>query len=122
MCIRDRYFPRDMVENALSIAPKRYMMRAPDPAKDQDIYLGRQLFASSGGCPNAYDRIRGRRPGDLESYREAIQLQQSFDIIHKLSPAPEPQDVPIHLRHLASVENQIVNADMALAIYSRGWS
>ena len=114
------HFPRDMVENALQTAPKRYTMRAPDPAKDQEIYLGRQLFASSGGCPNAYDRIRGRRPGDLESYREAIQLQQSFDIIHKLSPAPEPQDVPIHLRHLAMVETQIANADKALAIYARG--
>ena len=114
------HFPWDMVENALQTAPKRYTMRAPDPAKDQEIYLGRQLFASSGGCPNAYDRIRGRRPGDLESYREAIQLQQSFDIIHKLSPAPEPQDVLIHLRHLAMVETQIVNADKALAIYARG--
>jgi len=114
------YVPRDMVENALETAPKRYTMRAPNTAKDQDIYLGRQLFASSGGCPNAYDRIRGRRPGDLESYREAIQLQQSFDIIHKLSPAPEPQDVPIHLRHLAMVETQIANADKALAIYARG--
>ena len=114
------YFPKDMVENALSTAPKRYTMRAPDPNKDQEIYLGRQLFASSGGCPNAYDRIRGRRPGDLESYREAIQLQQSFDVIHKLSPAPEPQDVPIHLRHLAMVETQIANADKALAIYARG--
>ena len=101
-------------------APKRYFMRAPESAKDQEIYLGRQLFASSGGCPNAYDRIRGRRPGDLKSYREAIQLQQSFDIIHKLSPAPEPQDVPIHLRHLAMVEIQIANADKALAIYARG--
>ena len=107
-------------ENALHTAPKRYIMRAPESAKDQEIYLGRQLFASSGGCPNAYDRIRGRRPGDLKSYREAIQLQQSFDIIHKLSPAPEPQDVPIHLRHLAMVETQIANADKALAIYARG--
>ena len=25
------YFPKDMVENALSTAPKRYTMRAPDP-------------------------------------------------------------------------------------------
>jgi len=114
------FFPRDMVANAIKTAPKRYFMRAPDSGKDQEIYLGRQLFASSGGCPNAYDRIRGRRPGDLESYREAIQLQQSFDVIHKLSPAPEPQDVPIHLRHLAMVETQIANADKALAIYSRG--
>ena len=114
------FLPREMVENALHTAPKRYIMRAPESAKDQEIYLGRQLFASSGGCPNAYDRIRGRRPGDLESYREAIQLQQSFDIIHKLSPAPEPQDVPIHLRHLAMVETQIANADKALAIYARG--
>ena len=114
------YFPRDMVENALKSAPKSFVMKAPNPERDQDIYLGRQLFASSGGCPNAYDRIRGRRPGDLESYREAVQLQQSFDIIHKLSPAPEPQDVPVHLRHLAMVETQLAYADKPLAVYARG--
>jgi trimethylamine--corrinoid protein Co-methyltransferase len=114
------YLPKDMVEDALTSAPKKYTLKAPNPEHDQDIYLGRQLFASSGGCPNAYDRIRGRRPGDLASFRDAIQLQQSFDVIHKLSPAPEPQDVPIEVRHLAMIETQLANADKALALYARG--
>ena len=33
------FFPCEMVENALETAPKRYFMRAPDSAKDQDIFL-----------------------------------------------------------------------------------
>ena len=114
------FFPRDMIEHALMTAPKRYVLRAPNSQNDQAIFLGRQLFASSGGCPNAFDRIRGRRPGNLDSFRDAIQLQQSFDIIHKLSPAPEPQDIPLHLRHLAMTETQLANADKALALYARG--
>lgn len=114
------FIPRELVLNSIKMAPKRYVLRAPNPENDLDIYLGRQLFASSGGCPNAHDRIRGRRPGCKESFRDAVQLQQSFDIIHKLSPAPEPQDVPIQFRHYTILETQLENADKPLAVYARG--
>ena len=112
--------PRDLVLNSIQLAPKRYLLRAPNPKHNLDIRLGRQFFSSSGGCPNAHDRIRGRRPGCKESFRDAVQLQQSFDIIHKLSPAPEPQDVPIHFRHYTILQTQLENADKPLAVYARG--
>jgi trimethylamine--corrinoid protein Co-methyltransferase len=112
--------PRDLVLNSIQLAPKRYLLRAPNPKNNLDIRLGRQFFSSSGGCPNAHDRIRGRRPGCKESFRDAVQLQQSFDIIHKLSPAPEPQDVPIQLRHYTILQTQLENADKPLAVYARG--
>ncbi len=114
------FFPREMVLSAITTAPKKYSLRAPNPENDLDIYLGRQLFASSGGCPNANDRIRGRRPGCTESFRDAIQLQQSFDIIHKLSPAPEPQNIPVQFRHYTLLKTQLENADKPLAVYARG--
>ena len=112
--------PRDLVLNSIQLAPKRYLLRAPNPKHNLDIRLGRQFFSSSGGCPNAHDRIRGRRPGCKESFRDAVQLQQSFDIIHKLSPAPEPQDVPIQFRHYTILQTQLENADKPLAVYARG--
>jgi len=112
--------PRELVLNSIQLAPKRYLLRAPNPKHNLDIRLGRQFFSSSGGCPNAHDRIRGRRPGCKESFRDAVQLQQSFDIIHKLSPAPEPQDVPIQFRHYTILQTQLGNADKPLAVYARG--
>ena len=114
------FIPKELVLNAIKKAPKRYPLKAPNSENDLDIYLGRQLFASSGGCPNAHDRVRGRRPGCKDSFRDAIQLQQSFDIIHKLSPAPEPQDIPIQYRHYTILNTQLENADKPLAVYARG--
>ena len=43
------FIPKELVLNAIKKAPKKYPLRAPNPENDLDIYLGRQLFASSGG-------------------------------------------------------------------------
>jgi trimethylamine--corrinoid protein Co-methyltransferase len=78
------------------------------------------MFAAGGSCPNISDRIRGRRPGDLASFHESLCLQQHFDVIHTLTPAPEPQDIPPHLRHFAMMQPQIELCDKPLIAYSRG--
>lgn len=114
------HFPRDMVDAALASAPKTLVQKAPNPAQDLDIREGSMIFAPAGGCPNVSDRIRGRRPGDLESYVDGVKLMQHFDVIHKLSPAPEPQDVPVHLRHYAMMETQLLHSDKPLSVYGRG--
>jgi trimethylamine--corrinoid protein Co-methyltransferase len=49
-----------------------------------------------------------------------VRLMQSFDVIHKLSPAPEPQDIPVHLRHYAMMQTQMGLGDKALTVYGRG--
>ncbi len=110
----------EMVTEALRTAPQRFQMRAANPGRDQDVYPGRLLFSPGGGCPNVSDRINGRRPGDLASYADAVRLMQSFDVIHKLSPAPEPQDIPVHLRHYAMLRTQISLSDKPLTVYARG--
>ncbi len=111
---------RDMVAEALRTAPARMVLRAPNPDFDQDYSAGSVLFTAAGGCPNVSDRINGRRPGDLASYRDAVRLVQGFDAIHKQTVAPEPQDVPIHLRHLAMMEAQLTLGDKPLVVYARG--
>ena len=45
---------------------------------------------------------------------------QSFDVIHKLTPAPEPQDIPVHLRHYAMMQTQMGLGDKAVTVYGRG--
>ncbi len=111
---------RDMVASALAAAPRSIRLRAANPAREQDYALGSMLFMAGAGCPNAFDRERGRRPGDLTGYLETLRLQQSFDVIHMHGPSVEPQDVPIHLRHYAMMKGQLENCDKPMFVYARG--
>jgi trimethylamine--corrinoid protein Co-methyltransferase len=111
---------RDIVAAALTSAPRSIRLRAANPAREQDYTLGSMLFMAGAGCPNAFDRDRGRRPGDLTGYLETLRLQQSFDVIHMHGPSVEPQDVPIHLRHYAMMKGQLENCDKPMFVYARG--
>ena len=111
---------REIVEAALVTAPCSIRLRAANPAREQVYENGTLMFTAGAGCPNVIDLDRGRRPGSLETYTEAIRLQQSFDVIHKLGPSAEPQDVPAHLRHYAMIQTQLANADKPLFVYARG--
>lgn len=111
---------RDIVENALHTAPKSMRMRAINPKRERVYELGAMLFTCGAGCPHATDAVRGRRPGSSRDFAEAIKLQQSFDVIHLLAPATEPQDVPVHLRHYDLTRSQIAYADKPLFVFARG--
>ena len=97
-----------------------FVLHALNPARNVPVAPGQLIFTPGGGCPNVTDRIRGRRPGDLSSYTDAVKLMQSFNVIHKLSPAPEPQDIPVHLRHYAMMQTALglSDAEFASAPYS----
>lgn len=114
------FIGRDIIESALKTAPKSIRMRAANPEREQDYALGTMLFAPGAGCPNVTDLVRGRRPGDLESYEETLKLQQAFDVMHVLGPSSEPQDVPIQDRHYAQMRAQMIYCDKPMFAYSRG--
>ena len=111
---------REMVEGALASAPKSFRLRAACGEREQMFENGAMIFSGSGGCPNVTDLKNGRRAGSLETYEDAIKLQQSFDVIHVLSPAAEPQDVPVNYRHYAMMETQLALADKPVFVYARG--
>ena len=111
---------REIVEAALAVAPRSFPLMAPNPDKSLLVEPGYMIFSPGGGCPNASDRVRGRRPGDLESYTEALKLHHSFDVIHFVGPSAEPQDVPAHLRHYAFMRAQLGVTDKPLFVYARG--
>lgn len=111
---------RDMVAAALTKAPRSIRLRAANPAHEQLFEPGAALFMAGSGCPNVTDNIRGRRPGSRESFVETLRLQQSFDVIHMHGPSAEPQDVPIHLRHYALMQDQLTNCTKPLFVYARG--
>lgn len=114
------YFGRDMIEAAIASAPKSIACRAAARARDFTLELGNLVFQPGAGAPHATDCIRGRRPGDAQSYTELVQLTHHHDVLHMLPPLVEPQDVPTHLRHYFTMECQLANSDKFPFIFSRG--
>lgn len=111
---------RDIVEAALSTAPKKIRMRAPNPLHEQSYELGSMIFMAGVGCPNANDAERGRRPGALRDFEECIKLCQSYDVMHTFGPVVEPQDVSVHLRHYATMRTQLEFGDKPMFLFARG--
>ena len=110
---------REIVAAALASAPRSIRIRAPNPSRELVYEEGALIFSPGAGCPNTQDRVRGRRPGCLETYEETLKLQQSFDVIHKLGPSSEPQDVPTPVRHYATMRAQLTLADKPVFVYAR---
>ena len=114
------FIGRDIVSISLNSAPNSIKLCAANPKRALIYEDGALIFSPGAGCPNANDRNRGRRPGDLNSYIETLKLHQSYDIIHKLGPSTEPQDVPTHLRHYAMMQAQMEFSDKPMFVYARG--
>lgn len=114
------FIGKDMVAEALRTAPSSILLAAANPAREVTYENGAMLFMAGAGCPNTTDLRRGRRPGDLESYTETLKLIQSYDVIHMLGPAAEPQDVPVNERHYAMMQVQMQVSDKPLFVYARG--
>jgi trimethylamine--corrinoid protein Co-methyltransferase len=111
---------RDIVAEALSTAPGRYVMFGRRPERDTPIGGDAMFFTAGGGCPNVTDIGRGRRGGSFADFLDFLKLNQGFDVLPKLTAWIEPQDVPIHLRHLETTRAQLVLSDKVPFIYSRG--
>ena len=114
------FIGREIVEAALTSAPKRVDIKAAVATRDVSLSLGRFVFQPGAGCPHATDRIRGRRPGTARDYRELVQMSQHFDVIHMIPPLVEPQDVPMNLRHYELMKTQLIHSDKVPFVFSRG--
>ena len=111
---------REMVEAALSSAPRSIVCRAGARHRDITLAPGRLVFQPGAGCPHATDQRRGRRPGTEADYRELVKLTQAFDVLHMLPPLVEAQDVPTQYRHYAFVEAELTLSDKFPFVYARG--
>lgn len=110
----------EMVEAALSTAPKAITVKAIDPARNVHMELGMLHFSAGGGCPHASDRLRGRRPGSLNDFKELVQLIETFDALPTQTAVVEPQDIPIQFRHYDLKQVQIANSTKVPFVYARG--
>ncbi len=110
----------EIIESALETAPKSIPVAGAIPARDITLELGNLVFQPGAGAPHATDRIKGRRPGTLSDYDDLTRLTQHFDVLHMVPPLIEPQDVPTHLRHYATMKSQLTLSDKVPFIFSRG--
>ncbi len=77
-------------------------------------------MAPTSGPPNIMDIEAGRRAGTLVDFCNLMKLCQSFEVIHVLGGAVEPQDIPVHIRHLEVMRAQLLLTDKIPFIFSRG--
>lgn len=110
---------RYIVEAALKSAPRSIHVRGGAQHRDVTLELGVLTFQTGAGAPHATDLIRGRRPSSLSDFEDLIRLTQHFDVLHMLNPVVEPQDVPIALRHYATVRVQLTLSDKTPFVYNR---
>lgn len=90
-----------IVAQALSTVPRHFTLTPRNPAR-RVHFGGRDLvFGLVAGPPNVDDRIKGRRSGNLEDYRNFIRLAQHFNVIHMIgNQVTAPQELPANNRHL----------------------
>ncbi|MHC8510285.1 MAG: trimethylamine methyltransferase family protein [Rhodospirillales bacterium] len=110
---------RGLIEEARKKAPPVFEMSARAPERSFTMGENSLVFVPGSGCPNITDLGRGRRPGTLADFVETIKLHQNFDIIHKLGGSIEPQDVPLHLRHYATMRAQTALSDKVPFFFAR---
>jgi trimethylamine--corrinoid protein Co-methyltransferase len=113
---------RGLVSAALATTPKEVTLHAVDPGRHVPLSNGCVAFAPTSGPPNIMDAARGRRAGTFEDFCNLMKLCQSFEVIHVLGGATEPQDVPVQFRHLHVTRAQLMLTDKIPFIFSRGHS
>jgi trimethylamine--corrinoid protein Co-methyltransferase len=111
---------RELVGASLATAPRDITLHAMDPERHVPLSERCVAFAPTSGPPNIMDTAGGRRAGTLEDFCNLIKLCQNFEVIHVLGGATEPQDVPVHIRHLEVTRAQLMLCDKIPFIFSRG--
>jgi trimethylamine--corrinoid protein Co-methyltransferase len=111
---------RELVARALSTVPAEFVFHSVNPELHVPIGGRHVCFAPTSGPPNIMDIHGGRRAGTHEDFCNLIKLCQSFDVIHSLGGAVEPQDVPVHVRHYEMMRSMLLLSDKIPFIYSRG--
>jgi trimethylamine--corrinoid protein Co-methyltransferase len=111
---------RGLVARSLDTVPDALELHALDPAYNVLVGGRHVSMASTSGPPNIMDSERGRRAGTLEDFCQLMKLCQSFEVIHVLGGAVEPQDIPVQVRHLEVMRAQLLLTDKIPFFFSRG--
>jgi trimethylamine--corrinoid protein Co-methyltransferase len=111
---------RELVAKSLATTPREITLHSVDPARHMPLSDRHVVFAPTSGPPNIMSTAGGRGAGTLRDFCNLMKLCQSFEVIHVLGGATEPQDVPVHVRHLEVTRAQLMLTDKIPFIFSRG--
>ena len=110
----------DRVREALRTAPSTFEVTAP--AAHRSITMGGNNLnlAPVAGPPFVTDRVKGRRAGTLDDQKNFLRLTQHFDVMSTICPSVEPDDIPIHERHLLTTQASLTLTDKVPWVFCRG--
>jgi trimethylamine--corrinoid protein Co-methyltransferase len=111
---------RALVAASLATAPHDITLHSVDPQRHVPLASPHVAFAVTSGPPNIMDTEHGRRSGTFEDFCNLMKLCQSYEVIHVLGGATEPQDIPVAVRHLEVTRAQLMLTDKIPFIFSRG--
>jgi trimethylamine--corrinoid protein Co-methyltransferase len=107
---------RDLVTAQLAKAPERFVLHARNPARHLHVGDNVVNFGPVTGAPHISDREKGRRYGDIESFRNIVRLTHTLGVLHwQGGIVVEPVDVPVTYRHLATYQAHIEGSDIVWA-------
>jgi trimethylamine--corrinoid protein Co-methyltransferase len=109
-----------LITRSLATAPREITLHAPDAAHDVPLTSPAVAFAVTSGPPNISSTVNGRHAGTFEDFCNMMKLCQSFEVIHVLGGATEPQDIAVNIRHLEVTRAQLLLTDKVPFIFSRG--
>ena len=113
-------FDRGLVAQSLATTPREVTLHGRTPDRHMPMSGRHVVFAPTSGPPNIMDIKRGRRAGTFEDFCNIMKLTQSFEVLHVLGGGVEPQDVPIHVRHLETTRAMLALTDKVPLVYARG--
>lgn len=114
------HFDPDLVAASVAAAPAQFEIRSRNGERDVAMGGRSVAFFPVAGPPHSIDLDRSRRAGSLSEFEDFIKLTQAYDVLHGLTPAVEPQDVPLEVRHLHMTLSQLLLSDKVPFIYCRG--
>ncbi|MEL6678261.1 MAG: trimethylamine methyltransferase family protein [Pseudomonadota bacterium] len=112
---------RDWVMEMIAKVPSDFTITPRNP--DRAVRLGgkHMAFVNVSSPPNVMDMDRGRRPGDMGSFRDLLKFTQYFNCIHVAGGYPvEPVDVHASIRHLDCLYEKLTLTDKVVHAYSLG--
>jgi len=109
-----------LVTQALGTVPAEAPLIARNPQRSCRVGGRHVVFAPVAGPPSVSDQELGKHSGTLAAYRDWVKLSQAFDVIHVLGQMVEPQDSPVHERHLDTTFAQLTLGDKVPYFYCRG--
>ncbi len=102
-----------LVREALRTVPASFTLTSRNPAKRLTIGDRSLAFGLVAGPPNVHDCVNGRRPGNLDDYRNFIRLAHYFNAIHIIgNQVTAPQELPANSRHLDTYLANLTLSDL----------